>query len=71
MRGAYMQYIKAKGIGRYTDAVEAVQANNKEAAELRLARIMNGAEPSHQNGVPPVMKPKKSDPLIDSGIVGH
>jgi hypothetical protein len=40
------------GISRYTDAVEAVKAKNKEEAELRLARIANNKEPSHQNGHP-------------------
>lgn len=52
MRGAYFQYVRQKGISRYTDAVEAVKAKAKEEAELRLARIMNNAEPSHQNGSP-------------------
>lgn len=52
MRGAYYQYCRANGVGRYTDAVEAIKAQNAEAAELRLARITNGAEPSHQNGHP-------------------
>jgi len=33
-----------------TDAVELATARHKEACELRLARIQNGAEPSHKNG---------------------
>jgi len=49
MRGAYYQYCRMNGIGRYTDAVEAIK---KEQAELRRARIMNNAEPSHKNGHP-------------------
>lgn len=52
MRGAIFQYIREKGISRLTDAVEAVNARRKEEAELRLGRIMNNAEPSHQNGNP-------------------
>lgn len=52
MRGAYHQYLRMNGISRYTDAVEAVNAKRKEDAELRLGRIMNNAEPSHQNGHP-------------------
>lgn len=47
-----MQYVRMNGISRYTDAVEAVNAKKKEDAELRLARITNEAEPSHQNGHP-------------------
>jgi hypothetical protein len=49
MRGAYISYCTMNGVGRYTDAVEAIK---KEQAELKRARIMNGAEPSHQNGHP-------------------
>lgn len=49
MRGAYVSYLKMNGVGRYTDAVAAIK---QEDAELRRARIMNGAEPSHQNGHP-------------------
>ena len=33
-----------------TNAVEAAAALHKEACELRLARIQNGAEPTHKNG---------------------
>jgi hypothetical protein len=33
-----------------TDAVEIATEQHREACELRLARIQNGAEPSHQNG---------------------
>ncbi len=47
MRGAYTQYCKQKG-----DAAEWALAQHKEASELRLARIMNNAEPSHKNGHP-------------------
>ena len=49
MRGAYFQYLKQKG-SRKTGAVEEAAARNKEAAELRLARIQNGKEPSMKNG---------------------
>lgn len=59
MRGAYHQYIKQKGLGRYTDAVERIKgaaadeaALRLEAQELRLARIFNGAEPEYRNGSP-------------------
>jgi hypothetical protein len=52
MRGAYISYIKSKGLGRYSSAVEEVKAKHKEACELRLARIQNNAEPSHKNGHP-------------------
>lgn len=52
MRGAYFQYLKQKGVTRSTDAVEQAKARRKEESELRLARIMNNAEPSHQNGHP-------------------
>lgn len=52
MRGAQFQYIREKGLSRYTDAVESVKAREKEEAELRLARIMNGAHPDYQNGHP-------------------
>ena len=51
MRGAYTQYLKSKGHSpRATDAVEEATALHAEACELRLARIQNGKEPSHQNG---------------------
>jgi hypothetical protein len=43
-------------MSRYTAAVEAVREKSKEAAELRLARIFNRAEPSMINGKPPVKK---------------
>ncbi len=60
MRGAYFQYVQAKGIGAYTDAVEEVNAKRKaacehrlaERAEQRLARIQNGTHPEYQNGTP-------------------
>jgi hypothetical protein len=52
MRGAYFQYLRSKGEPtlRTTGAVESARARDKEAAELRLARIQNGKEPSHKNG---------------------
>ncbi len=51
MKGAYHQYIRTKGKNsKFTDAVEDATALHAEACELRLARIMNGKEPSHQNG---------------------
>lgn len=51
MRGCYNQYLIQKGhTSNLTKAVEDAQALRAEAAELRLARIMNGKEPSHQNG---------------------
>lgn len=46
MRGAYNQFIRQKGL----QAVENAMAKLKEEAELRLARIQNGKEPSHVNG---------------------
>lgn len=57
MRAAYHQYLKEKGLpsccsGRCTSAVEDARAREKEAAELRLARIQNGAEEYHKNGFP-------------------
>jgi hypothetical protein len=52
MRGAYFQYIKAKGMGQYSSAVEEVMARQKEAATLRLARIHNGTHPDYKNGHP-------------------
>jgi len=53
MRGAYFQFVKAKGAGlesRLCQATEQAQAVRREEAELRLARIQNGKEPSHRNG---------------------
>lgn len=41
-----------------TDAVEKAAAKRREEAELRLARIFNGAEPSVKNGPWPTL-PKK------------
>lgn len=52
MRGAYYQYIRTNGTSRYTDAVEALKAREKEDAVLRLARIQNGAHPDFKNGHP-------------------
>ena len=51
MRGAYTQYVKSKGF-KPSCAVDQATAKHKEACELRLARIMNNAEPSHKNGHP-------------------
>lgn len=51
MRGCYNQYLIQKGhTSNLTKAVEDARAIRAEEAELRLARIMNGKEPSHQNG---------------------
>lgn len=50
MNGAYFSYLKSKG--HVPDATLAAKELAKEGAALRLARIMNGAEPSHQNGHP-------------------
>lgn len=52
MRGAYTNFIAEKGESRYIDVVERIKAKAKEEAELRLARIMNGAEPEYKNGNP-------------------
>lgn len=52
MRGAYTNFIAEKGESRYTEVVERIKARAKEDAELRLARIFNGAEPDYQNGHP-------------------
>lgn len=49
MRGAYIQYLKSKG-SRKTNAVEQACALVKEQAEVRLARIANGAHPDYKNG---------------------
>jgi hypothetical protein len=66
MKGAYYQYLRSKGIPatRTTDAVEKAQAFRKEEAELRLARIMNGAEPEYQNGHPKDSEKGRSKPPI-------
>jgi hypothetical protein len=54
MRGSYTGFIARQVINGTssvkTDAVEVATALHKEACELRLARIQNGKEPSHQNG---------------------
>lgn len=44
MRGSYLNHWAT------TPAVEKAAQEDKEAAELRLARIQNGAEPGHKNG---------------------
>ena len=44
-------YVKSKG-HKPTCAVDQAAALHKEQCELRLARIMNGAEPAYQNGHP-------------------
>lgn len=51
MRGAYTQYVKSKGF-KPSCAVDQAAAKHKEACELRLARIMNNAEPAYKNGHP-------------------
>ncbi len=51
MRGYYPNHNETTG------AVEQAVALRKEQAELRLARITNGAEPDQKNG-PPVKKNK-------------
>lgn len=50
MNDAYLQFCRAKGIGRYTEVVEAIK--REDDAQLRRARILNGAEPEFQNGHP-------------------
>lgn len=40
------------GSQRVSNAVELAKERFKEEAQLRLARIMNNAEPSHANGHP-------------------
>lgn len=52
MRGAYTNFIAEKGESRLTDIVEQMKARAAEEAELRLARIFNGAEPDYINGHP-------------------
>lgn len=52
MKGAYTNYLAEKGDSRYASAVEKVLARAKEDAELRLARITNGAHPEYKNGHP-------------------
>lgn len=49
MRGSYY------GHAFKTDAVEKARDLQREAAELRLARIQNGADPAHKNGPWPVV----------------
>lgn len=50
MRGTYTQHLLRTSTR--TPAIERARALDKEAAELRLARIQNGCEPSHKNGTP-------------------
>lgn len=47
-----MQFQKQTGdaSSRIAHTVERARAMEKEAAELRLARIANGADPKHKNG---------------------
>lgn len=52
MKGAHTQYIRQRGCGRVTDAVEKAKALEKEKTEARLARIMNGKEPEMRNDKP-------------------
>lgn len=48
MNQAFIAYSKAKG-SRRTPAVEGSLTRSQEAAQLRLARIQNGAEPGYKN----------------------
>jgi len=48
MDGAYKAFIKVHG----TDVVEDFARKHREDAQLRLARIQNGADPDYQNGHP-------------------
>jgi hypothetical protein len=57
MRGTYLNHTAT------TDAVEIATALHKEQCELRLARIMNGAEPEMRNGTA-VQPKKRRDPLV-------
>jgi hypothetical protein len=52
MRGAYYQFVRERGcpVSRLTDAVESAGARAAEDAELRLAKIANGADPKYKNG---------------------
>lgn len=50
MRGSYQRFFAVRGDSNKTQTIENALALEKEAAELRLARIQNGAEPSHKNG---------------------
>jgi len=56
MRGGYFMLLKQLGSGvpesRVSEAVERAKRRHAEECELRLARIQNGAEKSHQNGRP-------------------
>lgn len=51
MRGAYTQFVKSKGY-KPSCAVDQAAAKHKEACELRLAMIQNGAHPDYINGHP-------------------
>lgn len=59
MRGGFLSYVKQNGIGRYTDAVEAIKREHAESCEQRLARIQNGSHPDFQNGTPFPAEDKK------------
>ena len=52
MNQAYKCYIKQKGTPPTMDAVEDACRMQKEAAQLRLARIQNGTHPDFANGHP-------------------
>lgn len=52
MNQAYICYLKQKGTPPTMDAVEDACRKNREEAQLRLARIHNGAHPDYQNGHP-------------------
>jgi len=45
MNGAYTQYIKAKGLGRFSSAVEKVNDKHREDCSRRLALLTNGHDP--------------------------
>lgn len=47
------KYEKApRGTSRLSKVIEEAQQKRKQDATLRLARIANGADPSHKNGTP-------------------
>lgn len=48
MRGSYTNFLI--NTSRKSVAVERALAEDKEAAELRLARIQNGKHPDYRNG---------------------
>ena len=50
MNTATKAYLRSKGY--IPDTVLAARDKHREECQLRLARIMNNAEPSHKNGHP-------------------